>query len=385
MKQALIIVFSNLTNDARMLRQVRMLQKTCQITLVCFEIPSTLNVTFIQLPHTRLRLMRKLFLGALLLMRIFPLAYKILHPYEKLIRTRLLGRTFDLVIANDAETLPLAMNWKGAKILFDAHEYAPLQFEGNPMWKLFFSPFNTWLCKKYIPRVDSMITVCSGLAGEYEKNFGKRAVVITNAAPYADRPVVLPKENKIKLVHHGIANKFRGLATMIKMMDLLDDRFTLDMYLLISLNASQSTRQYVEQLKTKIQHNNRIRILPPVNNSELIPAIGQYDVGIFIPPPVSFNMVNTLPNKLFDFIQARLAVAITPLKEMAQVVQTYNIGIIADDFSAQDMAAKLNRLTREKLMEYKSHTEKAARELNAEKNEEIMGGVLKELLYSNER
>jgi len=368
-----------------MLRQVRMLQRNFQVTAACFGIPSGLDVAFVKLPHVRLTLMRKMLLGALLQMRIFPWAYSIFHPYKKFIRARLQHRKFDLVVANDAETLPLAMNWKGAKILFDAHEYAPLQFEGSRRWKIFFSPFNTWLCKKYIPRTDRMITVCAGVADEYEKNFGKRPTVITNAAPFSDRPIRLPQENKIKLVHHGIANKFRGLTAMIEMTELLDDRFTLDMYLLLSLNASQSAKQYLEELKTKIQHNSRVRILPPVSNSELIPVISQYDAGIFMPPPLSFNVANTLPNKLFDFIQARLAVAISPLKEMVRVTEKYNIGIIADDFSAQNMAAKLNGLTREKLIEYKNNTAQAARELNAEKNEEIMSGVLNELLYSNER
>lgn len=380
MKQALIIVFSNLKNDARMLRQVQMLEKRFQLTLVCFDIPSGLKVTFIKLPYARLGWVRKMWLGALLWLRIFPLAYKIFHPYEKTVRSQLANRTFDLVVANDAETLPLAMNWKGAKILFDAHEYAPLQFEGNRVWKMFFSPLNTWLCKKYIPRVDRMITVSDTMADGYEKNFGKRGVIITNAASYSDRPIVLPKENKIKLVHHGVANKFRGLAALLEMMALLDDRFTLDMYLLIPINTSQATRQYVEELKTRIQDSTKIRILPPVSQPDLIPVISQYDMGIFIPPPASFNAVSALPNKLFDFIQARLAVAISPLREMVKVVQTYNLGIIADDFSASNMAAKLNALTYDELILYKKNTQKAAEELNAEKNEEIVNKLLDELL-----
>ena len=47
----------------------------------------------------------------------------------------------------------------------------------------------------------------------------------------------------------------------------------------------------------------------------------QYDVGVFLLPASFPNQVHVLPNKLFDYIQARLAVAIGPSHEMAEVVR----------------------------------------------------------------
>ena len=41
------------------------------------------------------------------------------------------------------------------------------------------------------------------------------------------------------------------------------------------------------------------------------------DVGVFCMPPINVNARYALPNKFFDFVQARLAVAVGPAEEMA--------------------------------------------------------------------
>ena len=97
-------------------------------------------------------------------------------------------------------------------------------------------------------------------------------------------------------------------------------------------------------------------------------AIRNYDMGIFLLPPVNFNYQNTLPNKLFDFIQARLGIAIGPTPEMAEIVRQYDIGVVGDNFTAQSLAKKLNQLTAIQIAGFKNNTAKAAKELNAETN-----------------
>ena len=51
------------------------------------------------------------------------------------------GRRFDVILANDAEVLPLAARLareQGARLVFDAHEYAPRELEDNLKWRIFF-------------------------------------------------------------------------------------------------------------------------------------------------------------------------------------------------------------------------------------------------------
>jgi len=246
---------------------------------------------------------------------------------------------------------------------------------------LFFQDFNTWLCKKYIPMTAAMTTVGKGLAEEYKKNFHVSPVVITNANNYVDLSPSPMVDNKIRLVHHGIATPSRKLELMIEMMKLLDERFTLDLILMIPGFASKKTRQYIDDLRRMAQTDPRINIIPPVSSSEVVATVHKYDVGVFLIPPINFNYQNTLPNKLFDFIQARLGVAIGPTPEMAQIVTQYNTGVVSKDFTPQSLALELNKLTKKDIENYKRNSGAAARELNAEANakkiNEIVAAVLR--------
>ena len=56
-------------------------------------------------------------------------AFQLLHGNPQVTKM-LSARSFDLIIANDIESLPLAFEIDPqARVLFDAHEYAPRHFE----------------------------------------------------------------------------------------------------------------------------------------------------------------------------------------------------------------------------------------------------------------
>lgn len=379
MKDILVLVFSNLKHDARVTRQVNFLRKENRVTVVCFDANEIPGVTIIRINQTKLTLLRKALLGLSLISRQYGLAYKLFHNYG-FIAEQLSNQSFDLIVANDIDALPLAFSLKKqAKIIFDAHEYAPRHFENNKIWKTFFQPFYIHLCKKYISKTDGMLTVGKGLANEYEKNFGIKPVVITNATRYHDIKPSPLEPGKIRLIHHGIANASRRLDLIIDMMDHLDERYTLDMILMVSDYASTKTKQYVESLIERTSKNPRITILPHVTSDQVVGVINRYDVGVFLIPPINFNYANTLPNKLFEFIQARLAVAVGPTPEMAEIVRNYDLGIVSNDFTAQSLAAEFKKLTPDKIEHFKLQSGKAAADLCAEKNELLFNDLLKKI------
>jgi glycosyltransferase involved in cell wall biosynthesis len=379
MKKVLVISFSGLTHDARVSRQVDFIKEKYQVIVAAYGGKENNGHQLIRIEKTKFTLKHKLISSFFLLFRFHEKAYSLLYQYKPLIKK--LNDSFDVIIANDVESLPLAFAIKQkAKIIFDAHEYAPRHFEDRLMWRIFFQPFNIYLCKKYIPMVDAMTTVGTGLANEYEKNFGVKPTIITNATWYAEINPSPVEDNKIKLIHHGGSTPSRKLELMIEMMKHLDDRFTLDLMLIVPQMASSKTSNYINCLKQKAAGDSRVRFLPAMKSEELVKFINQYDIGVFLLPPVNFNYANTLPNKLFDFIQARLAIAIGPTPEMAEIVNHYDIGVVSEDFTPLKLAAKLNSLTKEKLSAYKQKSAMAAKELCAEKNMEVFKGITEKLL-----
>jgi glycosyltransferase involved in cell wall biosynthesis len=369
MSRFLIISFSDLNHDARVARQIDFIKDQNDVTAICYNGREDNGYKIYRIQKTTFTLWVKILSSVYLLLRLHLRAWNVMYQARQVIQD-FSNKSFDVIIANDVESLPLAFSLKGkAKIIFDAHEYAPRHFEDRWIWRIFFQPFNVYLCKKYIPLIDKMLTVGKGLAKEYQVNFGVNPTIITNATWYAD---IQPSQTKdtIRLIHHGGSTPSRKLELMIEMMKYLDNRYTLDLMLIVPQLASSKTSGYIDYLKKLANGDSRIVFRPALKSNELIPFLNNYDIGVFLLPPINFNYANTLPNKLFDFIQARLAVAIGPTPEMKEIVEIYNNGVVSDDFTPQNLAEKINLLTREEVYSMKLRSSDAAKELTAEKNKE---------------
>ena len=99
---------------------------------------------------------------------------------------------------------------------------------------------------------------------------------------------------------------------------------------------------------------------------EIVSKTNTYDIGIFLLPPLNYNYSIALPNKLYEFIQGRVAIAIGPSPEMARVVSQFDLGIISKDFSATSLANEIKSCSAEKLFQFKQNAHKAAKAVSAE-------------------
>jgi glycosyltransferase involved in cell wall biosynthesis len=220
-----------------------------------------------------------------------------------------------------------------------------------------------------------MLTVSEGLADAYERETGVRARVVTNAPGYQDLAPT-PVHDPVRVIHHGGAQPGRGLEELIRAASLLDARFTAD-FMLVEVKGSPGYRKKLIRLA---DGNPRIRFPDPQPMHGLAHAINDYDIGVYLLPPVTLNRRYAMPNKLFEFIQARLAVAIGPSPEMARIVRTYGCGIVTEDFEPETLATALNALDPATIANFKRASHAAARELCAEKNEAIIVGAVDDAL-----
>ncbi len=224
-----------------------------------------------------------------------------------------------------------------------------------------------------------MTTVCDGIAREYLRNYGIRSKVVYNSPHFKDFYPGVIDNKRIKIIHHGVALKSRHIECMIKMMDFLDERFELNFYLV------KENENYFNQLLEISKSNKNIKFHEPVSMNLLPEIINGYDIGLFLLPPVNFNYQHALPNKFFEFVQGRVAVAIGPSPEMAAIVQKYQIGIVAKSFDPQDLAGELSKLDVNELSRFKKESHKAARELNYEHAGSVMLSEIEHCLASSSR
>jgi hypothetical protein len=285
----------------------------------------------------------------------------------------------DLIICNDITALPLSTKvaeGTGAKVLLDAHEYAPREFDDDPIWRFFWRDLWDYVCKTYLHKVSAMTAVCQSICDEYEKNYGGKWNLITNAVFYEELSPNRVMDSRIRMIHHGGVNPSRKIENMIELVEHLDERFELDLML---VNTGSAYYRKLEKLAT---HKVRVRFREPVAMRDIPKTINEYDIGLYLLPPTGFNNRMALPNKLFEFIQARLAIAIWPSPEMAELVKNYGCGVISDDYSVGSMAKCLNQLSSEDIMLFKKGSNKASGILCAEKNMERFNQLVDSLMSS---
>lgn len=267
--------------------------------------------------------------------------------------------SIDLAIANDVDTAPLVMRFVDPRrVHVDLHEYAPRQREELPRWRLFVAPFVRWILRTAVARAASTSTVSSGLARAFRSEFGLSPAVVTNATPYRDAEPT-PVDHPIRLVHSGAALPNRALELMIDAVESTTTDVTLDLFLTANDPA------YLESLRARCAGTTRCRLHDPVPYSALITTIAQHDVGVFVLPPTTFNYRWALPNKLFDYVQARLGIIVGPSPEMSAIVDERGLGIVCGDFTADSLRRALDGLTPERVSEFKTAAHRAAAPLSA--------------------
>lgn len=271
----------------------------------------------------------------------------------------------DLIYANDWDTLPLAVTAAKklrARVVFDAHEYAPLEHEQILLWRILFTPAIRYLIKKYAPSADATLTVVPAIAEKFKLEFGLNPVVIMNAPEKVTLPPKSTDFRNIHLIYHGIAGHARPLENMIRTVALCDSRYTLHLML---VGTHPNYLSHIKKFSNQVAPG-RVVFEEPVPPEEIVRRIAEFDIGYCVLDPINYNTMISLPNKFFDAIAAGLPVCIGPLPSMEDIVKGYGLGCVSRTFEPTAVAETLNRLTTEQLRAMRAAAQNASEELNAD-------------------
>lgn len=391
--RVLVLSYSDLPKDARLLRQIGELLRLGATVSTGAHVPSGLeNGSYVHILHEERRHyglpapIRKI-ISATVRLRHLVLRSLNAHDVEywsgfrRSALRELSQIPADLIIANDIDTLPLALALKkpGTKVIFDAHEYSPLQGEGNADWMKSFHARNLYLCKKYMPQADQCFTVSPEIVDLYKQITGVQALLMTNAPAYEDLHPIEGTGKVIKLVHHGIATPQRDTHALVRMMDQLGPDYHLTLY----INADQD-HGYANELARMCEARENVDLYPGVPPQEITRTINQFDIGVHRLPPTSTNHDLALPNKFFEFIQARLAMVISPGRSMARIVREEGLGAVAKDHGIDAMVEAIRSLDRAQIMDCKKRAHTLASRYSAESNMALLRDRVTALLSADD-
>lgn len=375
MRRLLILSFSPIAADARVLKQVALFADRYEVTTCGFDEAPAGVAHHLRIPDG---LTATDLYGRFITLRWYRRAYNRLSAV-KWAREHLATGAYDVILANDVEAVPLALDLKAPLgVHADLHEYTPRLHEDHAPWLRHIKPFYDWVCRRYVSRASSWTTVSNGLAHEYEREFGFAPVVVTNATPYVERePGVSTRP--LRLVHSGACLRDRSLLTMIDAVELADAGLELHFYL------TPNDPEYLEELRARAAAVPGVMMHDPVPYADLVETLSEYDVGIMVLPPVTFSYEWALPNKIFDFVQARLGVIVGPSAEMAQYVTKFELGVVTEGFTPEAVASTLRTLTAADVNRWRSSSHAHARELSAESQVQVWADAMDRLMAGGSR
>jgi hypothetical protein len=165
--------------------------------------------------------------------------------------------------------------------VFHQHEYAELEREDSWLWRVLVSPALRYLLARYTSdarvRLDGFITVCKPIAERYKRELGVDPMIVMNAP----RPVRLvppgPRPGEqLRLIHHGYAQRGRGIDVMIRAVALSRRRPTLDLMLM------DDDAAYVHELMRLAEQlaPGRIFFRRPVPALDIVRTVSEYDLRL---------------------------------------------------------------------------------------------------------
>lgn len=372
----LCISFSDIEADSRVLRQLGLLAEAGEVTTLSYGRRPPGSSTHLAIDAALPSLPQTIGGVAQLGLRRYG-AVELQAPAVRQALELVRGRRFDLVVANEARALPLAHAVAdGAPVWGDMHEWAPEERAHVLSWRLLVKPYMYAVCAKYLPRTDAVTAVNASIAALYTQRFGCPVEVVRNAGPYRELAPSPPVPGRIRLVHSGAAVPGRNLEGTIDAVKALDERFSLDLYLVKARDGGR----YWQRLRDLAAGDERIVFHDAVAPDALPRTLNQYDVGVFSLPPQTTNHRLMLPNKFFDFVQARLALVFSPSPETSRLMREHDLGVVTEDFSTEALVQALSALTPEQVEHYKANAHRAAKALSSDEDEAVTRGVLSRLL-----
>jgi len=283
--------------------------------------------------------------------------------------------------ANDLDTLPAAFllsRLYGGRLVFDAHELYAEQFSD---YSVQYKKFLTWLEEKLIRKADKVITVNDSIAGILSERYKiNRPEVILSCPIYIDAGAKKKDrdERKVKIIYQGIYNAERGLEELVLSAKHIRDG-------LVYFRGYGNVEVTLKRLVAENRLGDKVFLLEPVRMQDIVISLEGMDIGVGAFNSRALNSYYCLPNKIFEYMMAGLALAVSDLPELRKIVEQCENGVLFNPSDPKDIAEKINFLidNPNELEKMKTNSLKWAKVYSWEREGEKLKAMINELLKSS--
>jgi glycogen synthase len=269
----------------------------------------------------------------------------------------------ELVYCNDLDSLLAGFVLKkrlGAPLVFDAHEIYPEQLPvglRSGLWHGFYTKLQTRL----LPHTDGRITVCDSLGKYFEQLDNRRSFVTIRNVPSLDsappESVLARKTAEPTILYHGGYMSHRGIESLIEAVGLLSRGR-------LVLRGFGPLEGSLRRIVTALTLTDRVTFVPAVPVNSVIREAAQADIGVTPYLPTCLNNELALPNKVFQYMMAGLALASSDIVEVRRLTKRLDNGGLFDPQDVASIASALNGLVSdmERLTDSRRRSYQAAQE-----------------------
>jgi glycosyltransferase involved in cell wall biosynthesis len=267
-----------------------------------------------------------------------------------------------LYFANDLDTLLpnyLVSKLKQKKIVYDSHEY----FTEVPELQNSFIKKAIWksIERQIVPQLKLCITVNESIASLFRAEYKNSWLVVRNMPHKFNfenkktrKELGIPLNEFVFILQGSGINIDRGAEELIEAMQWVNGF----LYIIGSGDVFPLLKEKVQQKKLE----NKVTIIDKIPFEELMQYTTNCNIGLTLDKDTNLNYKYSLPNKIFDYIQAGIPILGTNLIEYSKIVKNHQIGFILKDFDAENLAKKMNEIIENKTTYnlFKQNAEKAS-------------------------
>jgi glycosyltransferase involved in cell wall biosynthesis len=229
-----------------------------------------------------------------------------------------------------------------------------------------------------LPRIRFAYTVSASIAEEYRRKYGIPMQVVRNLPVRLKNlkpQMVLRNDREYIIIYQGSLNLGRGLELAIRAVRYLENTRLI-------IAGAGDVEGALRELAASLCLKEKVHFTGRITPEELRNYTVQADLGISLEEKLGLNYYYALPNKLFDYIQARVPVLVSDLPEMSHVVTHYGIGKVNHTHDPYELSLVFQEMLsdRNKRGEWQSNLEKAARELCWEQEEKILTNIYRQAI-----
>lgn len=277
---------------------------------------------------------------------------------------KLLFAKTDYLLANDLDVLApnyIAGKWRRKMLFYDTHEY----YTG--VSALRNSPFKRrvwkWIEDRIFPKLKVVYTVNESVKNKYQAEYGNEIAVVRNVPVTKHvEPLPLPEQwkGKIVLLMQGMGmHPGRGGMELLEIMKYLPSH-----YFLVYIGGGNEWER-IAAMRHEWGLEDRVEMIPKLGPELLRRYTPLAQLGMSLDGFEDLNHWFTLPNKLFDYLQAGIPVAASAIPEVKTIIEQYQCGFCFISRNPQDMAEEIMQLMndQQRYEALKTNALEAAKEL----------------------